>query len=67
MVCAYVQEKEDMPLSINKLKQVFPTALIENSSIKGVPSIRIIYAISKKGAEVSGSPFRDRREAGAKK
>ena len=67
VVCAYVQEKEDMPLSINKLKQVFPTALIENSSIKGVPSIRIIYAISKKGAEVSGSPFRDRREAGAKK
>ena len=67
VVCAYVQEKEDMPLSINKLKQVFPTALIENSSIKGVPSIRIIYAISKKGAEVSGSPFRDGREAGAKK
>ena len=68
MVCAYVQEKEDMPLSINKLKEVFPTALVENTSIKGVPAIQIIYAISKKGEEVfSGSPFRDRREAGAKK
>jgi len=67
IICAYVQTKKGLFFSTESLKEIFPTALIENSSIEGSPAIRIIYGIAKNGEEVSGSPFRDRWEAEAKK
>lgn len=58
-ICVYLIPQEHFSDPIKKLKQIYPTALIEQSSIQDALVIRIIYGIDPSGEEVPGEVFQD--------
>ncbi len=58
-ICAYLIPQKHVVAPVEEIKKIYPTALVEQSSIRGAPAIRMIYGVNPSGEEVSGEIFRD--------
>ncbi len=58
-ICTYLLPQKHAVAPVEELKSLYPTALVEQSSIRGAPAIRIIYGINPLGREVPGETFRN--------